>query len=86
MLEKQRILKKNQNNPMNEYKMIKNSPDPDDIEQSVTKQATELQNKELQEIHKEINIKFEEETDNTCTDHENIEDLKSAILNTKDEE
>lgn len=85
MLEKQRTMKKNQNYSINEYKMIKNTPDADDIEINAGKQTAELQKKEIQDIHKEININFDEEND-ICDGHENIEDLKSAILNTKDEE
>ena len=84
MLEKQRTMKKNQNNSVNEYKMIKNTPDTEDIENNNNKKNKELQNKEIQEIHKDININFDDEHE-VCDNDENIEDLKSAILNTKDE-
>jgi len=85
MLEKQRIMKKSQNNSINEYKMIKNTPDMDDIEGNVNNKGTELQKKEIQEIHKEVNnINFDDEHD-TCDNDDNIEDLKSAILNNKDD-
>lgn len=86
MLEKQRILKKNQTPSMNEYKIIKNTPDMDDIESNTKKKSTELQNKEIQEIHKEVNnINFDEDDHDAADNDENIEDLKSAILNTKDD-
>ncbi len=85
MLEKQRIMKKNQNNSINEYKIIKNTHDMDDIEGNVNKKGTELQKKEIQEIHKEVqNINFGD--DHEMEDNnDNIEDLKSAILNTNDD-
>lgn len=86
MLEKQRILKKNQTPSVNEYKIIKNTPDMDDIESNTNKKSTELQKKEIQEIHKEVNnINFDEDEHDTADNEENIEDLKSAILNTKDD-
>lgn len=85
MLEKQRTSKKNQNNSLNEYKIIKNTSDMDDLEKNVNKHSNELQKKEIQEIHKEVNnINFDDEHD-TCDNDDNIEDLKSAILNNKDD-
>ena len=60
--------------------MIKNTADSDDVE-SFTKKSTELQNKEIQEIHKDINTTGLDEENDTFDDDENIEDLKSVILN-----
>jgi len=86
MLEKQRILKKNQTPSVNEYKIIKNTPDIDDIERNTHKKSTELQKKEILEIHKEVNnINFDEDEHDSADNDDNIEDLKSAILNTKDD-
>lgn len=86
MLEKQRIFKKNQSPSINEYKIIKSTPDMDDIESNSNKKSTELQNKEIQEIHKEVNnINFYEDEHETNDNDENIEDIKSAILNNNDE-
>jgi len=86
MLEKQRILKKNQTPSMNEYKIIKNTHDMDDIESNTKQKSTELQKREIQEIHKEVNnINFDEDEHDTADNEDNIEDLKSAILNTKDD-
>ena len=86
MLEKQRILKKNQTPSMNEYKIIKNTHDMDDIESNTKQKSTELQKSEIQEIHKEVNnINFDEDEHDTADNEDNIEDLKSAILNTKDD-
>jgi hypothetical protein len=86
MLEKQRILKKNQTHSVNEYKIIKNTPDMDDIESNTHKKSTELQKKEILEIHKEVNnINFDEDEHDSADNDDNIEDLKSAILNTKDD-
>ena len=85
MLEKQRILKKNQTPSVLEYKIIKNTSDMDDIESNTNKKR-ELQKKEILEIHKEVNnINFDEDDHDTADNEDNIEDLKSAILNTKDE-
>lgn len=85
MLEKQRILKKNQTPSVLEYKIIKNTSDMDDIESNTNKKR-ELQKKEILEIHKEVNnINFDEDEHDSADNDDNIEDLKSAILNTKDE-
>ena len=74
------MIKKTQSNSINEYTMIKNTADSDDVE-SFTKKSTELQNKEIQEIHKDINTTGLDEENDTFDDDENIEDLKSVILN-----
>jgi len=85
MLEKQRTSKKNQNNSLNEYKIIKNTSDMDDLEKNVNKHSNELQKKEIQEIHKEVkNNNIDDEHENT-ENYENIDDLKTAILNEKDD-
>ena len=80
-MEKQRNIKKNNSNSINEYTIIKNAPE-DDIE-NFRKKSSELKSKEIQEIHKDINTTDFDE-DNDIMDHddnENIEDLKSVILN-----
>ena len=65
--------------------MIKNTPE-DDIE-SYRKSSTELKSKEIQDIHKDINTNnFDEENDIMENDDENIEDLKSCILNSNTNE
>lgn len=67
--------------------MIKNTPE-DDIESvPKTKKSTELKSKEIQDIHKDINsTEFDEENDIMDHDDENIEDLKSTILNSNTNE
>ena len=63
--------------------MIKNTADSDDVESFTkkSKKSTKLQNKEIQEIHKDINTTGLDEENDTFDHDENIEDLKSVILN-----
>lgn len=83
MVKKQQTMKKNSPN-LNEYKIIKNSVEMDESE-CLNKSTPEDNNKEYQEMHNEINLHVQEDDDNTDNtenmDSENIEDLKSSIMN-----
>ncbi len=81
IIKKQQNIKKgSQEVNLNEYKIIKNMMDDEegDIAEKDTTSA-----KEIQELHKEINlhVKGDKEDDEDHTTEENIEDLKASILN-----
>ena len=67
---------RNSNKGVAEYKIIKNSIEMDETE-CLTVKNDNLLHKEIQEIHKELNI--HDDTENM--EEDNIEDLKSSILN-----
>ena len=87
MLEKQRTFKKNYSNFANEYKMIKNTPDHEDLEHiNISNKKNPEKNKnEILEMSKEINNEELYDENDTNDYEENIEEIKSAILNSKDE-
>jgi hypothetical protein len=92
-----KIIKKQQNMQktgmnMNEYKIIKTNTENEETEGLTSNNAVQEkeEQKEIDEIHKEvINVVVEDEDKKENKDieanHDNIEDLKSEVLNMKDQ-
>jgi hypothetical protein len=70
-----KIIKTRSSHTTAEYKMIKNSIEMEEAE-CLNVKADIPEHKEMEEMHKELNIE-----DDDGVDNENIEDLKSSVMN-----